>query len=338
MKLKFLVIILLSTSYYSYGQSSAIKNLVFEGAGIRGIAYAGVVNEFENAGLLDSLEKVGGTSAGGIIALTLALGYSGKEISEIVGQTEFEKFNNGRFFFIGGTYRMHKKYGWYRGEKFYDWIENIIGIKTGNPDITFQQLYNLGYKGLYLTAVCLNKQEVLTFSRETYPDMKIKDAVRITMSVPLYFEAVFIDSRGEVVEKPGKRKDLDIVIDGGVLANFPITMFDSVITEGNKKTRFINSGTIGVRIDIDEQIKRDSIDQHLAAYEINNLKDYIQAFYILILENLNRTTLTEDDWKRTISISSAGIGPKVKKLSEKQKNMLIESGRKSALLYISKCN
>lgn len=334
MKLKLLLSLLILLPIISKGQSPVIKNMVFEGAGIRGIAYAGVLIEFESAGLLDSLKNVGGTSAGGIIALALALGYSGTEIADIIRNTNFQKFNSGRFFFFGGFHRMNKRYGWYRGDKFYDWIEKIISSKTGNENITFRELDRQGFKGLYLTAVCLNKQKLVLLSKETYPDMKVKDAVRITMSVPLYFEAVFIDSLGTVIKKPRQHKHTDILIDGGVVANFPIYMFDSVQTEQNNSSRIVNQNTIGIRIDSDEQIERDQIDQQLAPYEIRNLKDYIQAFYVLILENMNRTPLIEADWNRTISVSSIGIGPKVKKLSEKQKDDLIESGRKSARLYI----
>jgi NTE family protein len=52
---------------------SNYKNLVFEGAGIRGLAYAGVIQELESNGTLNNIEKVGGTSAGAIIATAVAL-------------------------------------------------------------------------------------------------------------------------------------------------------------------------------------------------------------------------------------------------------------------------
>ena len=46
-------------------QKPVIKNLVFEGAGMRGIAYCGVLEELETQGLVKDVEKVAGTSAGG---------------------------------------------------------------------------------------------------------------------------------------------------------------------------------------------------------------------------------------------------------------------------------
>jgi NTE family protein len=51
--------------------------------------------------------------------------------------------------------------------------------------------------------------------------MKVKDAVRISMSIPFYFEAVFIDSIGKVVSHPRKKTGLDVMLDGGFIATFP---------------------------------------------------------------------------------------------------------------------
>ena len=115
-----------------YAQERFIKNLVFEGAGIRGIAYAGVLEEFEKAKLLTGVTKVGGTSAGAIIALTLALGYNAEEINKIIYETNFNKFNDGRYIFFGGIHRMRNKYGWYRGSKFSNFLGSLIENKTQN--------------------------------------------------------------------------------------------------------------------------------------------------------------------------------------------------------------
>src|SRR5688572_6713037 len=79
-----------------------VKNLVFEGAGIRGVAYVGAINELQNRNLLSQIEKVGGTSAGAIAALTVALGYNAHEIENIIYKTKIQKFNDGKFFFVGG--------------------------------------------------------------------------------------------------------------------------------------------------------------------------------------------------------------------------------------------
>ncbi|MBI4647476.1 MAG: patatin-like phospholipase family protein [Bacteroidia bacterium] len=318
-----------------YSQNYNIKNLVFEGAGIRGIAYAGVIDELEKNGLLKNIEKVGGTSAGAITALMVSLGYSSKEMEEIAASTKFKKFNDSRFMLGGGLFRMKNLYGWYKGDRFTKWIAEIIENKTGNTEITFEELALKGYKDLYITATCINKQKLIVFSKENYHKMKVKDAVRISISIPLYYKAIFIDSSGTVYKKPDKTKNLDIVLDGGIIGNFPIFIFDSIGTDSaNNNYRIPNYQTIGVRIDPELQIQNDSISRELIPVEIQNFIDYVSALYIFIIENLNRNELTDADWTRTISVSSAGIGPRIRKLSKEEKERLINSGRKFTLKYI----
>ncbi len=331
--------ILLFTFFLSigYSQNPDIKNIVFEGAGIRGIAYTGAVQSLEQKSIINNVEKVGGTSAGAIIALLISLEYTSEELTTIISNTKFQKFNDGRFFFIGGFSRTKNRYGWYRGQKFTNWIGNLIKEKTGNSEITFEQLYQKGYKDLYLTATCLNQQKLVILSRETYPKMKIKDAVRISMSIPLYYQAVFVDKNGKIYSKPKKDESLDIMVDGGIIGNFPIQIFDTIIVDSLKKVhRIPNYETIGFRIDTEKQIQEDSTTKDLAPFTIHNFKDYVSAFYIMVIENLNRQQLTKDDWDRTISISSVGISPKVKKLSEEQKQKLIESGKHNTEVYLKK--
>jgi NTE family protein len=321
--------LLFFTFFYTilFGQvKPVVKNLVFEGAGIRGIAYAGVISQLEQSNKLASVEKVGGTSAGAIVALTVSLGYSGKEIEQIVSETNFRKFNDGNYFFVGGINRTNKYFGWYKGKKLENWLEKLIEQKTGNADITFEDLHVKGYRDLYVTGTCLNKQELVVFSFETYPKMKIKDAVRISASIPLYFEAVFIDREGKVIRHPKRKEGLDIMVDGGFTGNFPIRMFDSLDQ--------VNYSTIGFRIDSDDQIKNDREQKTIAAMPVGNFKQYMAAFYNIIVENLNRQQLTEEDWIRTVSISDGKVGPRIRRLSPEEINTLIDNGRNAVKTYI----
>ena len=313
-----------------------VKNLVFEGGGIRGIAYAGVVEELQSKGWMNDVEKVGGTSAGAITALFISLDYQSSEIEKIISKTAFKEFNDGQYMFIGGISRFKETYGWYRHDEFEAWLGKIIEDKTGNSDITFKQLSEKGFRDLYITATCLNKQKLLIFSKENYPNMKIKDAVVSSMSIPLYFEAVFIDSVGNRFKEQNKDNSLDVVVDGGIIGNYPIFLFDSTYLDSlGHEIRIPNPYTIGVRIDTEDQIKKDSVDKELAEMPINDLTSYINAFYSIIIENLNRQQLTDVDWERTISVSSVGIGPKIKNLSEEQKTALVASGRKSCKLFLN---
>ncbi len=311
------------------GQSP--RNLVFEGAGIRGIAYCGALQKMEEKNWLRNVERVGGTSAGAVTALTVALGYSVAEIRHLISSTAFKKLNDGKFMFLGGINRMNKYFGWYRNKKTDEWLSNMIRAKTGNPDISFRQMKEAGiFKELYVTGTCLNKQQLIIFSHETYPDMKIRDAVRISMSIPLYFEASFIDPQGNVYYHPRDKTGLDIVVDGGITGNFPIRMFDSTrYIESNVDTNqfIVNKETLGFRIDSDEQIIKDlNGEPGLAPLPVNSLKEYLNAFYIIIIENLNRQPLVKDDWSRTISISSGNIRPGIRKMKKEEIDLLISNG------------
>ena len=312
--------------YCTAQHNTVVKNLVFEGAGIRGIAYCGALGELEKQGLLRQVEKVGGTSAGAIMALTVALGYSSDEINRIIATTDFRQFNDGRYFFAGGINRTNRYFGWYRGKKFEGWLEKIIADKTGDAGITFEELHQRGYKDLCVTGTNLNKQQLVFYSKETYPRMKVKDAVRISMSIPLYFEAVFIDTAGRVMPHPKNKEGLDVMVDGGFTGNFPLHMFDGA---GG-----INGGTLGFRIDSDEQIRNDKGDNKLAPMPVNNFRQYTSAFYNLVIESMNRQQLSGDDWKRTVSISDGKIGPRIRKLSAAEKNRLIENGRQATRLFL----
>lgn len=328
MKKIIFIFYLLSIQNFLVAQTDpVIKNLVFEGAGIRGIAYCGAIIELESANKMQHIENVGGTSAGAIVALTVSLGYSGKEIQDIVSKTNFKRFNDGRYMFAGGVYRTNKYFGWYRGYQFENWLEKIIAYKTGNADITFEELDKKGFKNLYVTGTCLNKQQLVVFSHETYPAMKIKDAVRISMSIPLYYEAVFINKEGQVINHPRQKEDLDVMVDGGFIANFPVFIFDSLTRK--------NIHTLGFRIDSDSQIKNDAKERTLANMPVGNFRQYISAFYNIVIENLNRNQLTDEDWKRTVSISDGNIGPRIRKLSSTEISILITNGQQATKAYFN---
>ncbi|MEO5563711.1 MAG: patatin-like phospholipase family protein [Chitinophagaceae bacterium] len=308
------------------GQGSSIKNLVFEGAGIRGIAYCGAIRELESKGLLAGIEKVGGTSAGAVTALCISLGYTSEEITELLYSTNFKKFNDGKFLFPGGINRMNKYFGWYRGEKLSKWLEKIIQKKAGTENLTFEELYNKGFKDLYVTATILNQQKLIVLSRYTYPRMRVKDAVRISMSIPFYFEAPFLDTGGRLVKRPLYKNGLDIMIDGGLTGNFPIHIFDSLVIGDHNNSLIANENTIGFRIDSDEQIESDKKNKELVKMPVTRFKEYTAAFYNMIIENLNRQSLSPADWKRTVSISDGEIGPRIRKLSKTEISKLIENG------------
>jgi NTE family protein len=333
MKPLFLSILIWSITIDLWSQND-YENLVFEGAGIRGIAYSGVIMQLEEYGIIDKMKKVGGTSAGAITAMMLSIGYDSEEIYEIISATRFQKFNKGGLWFLGGIHRVKKRYGWYKSDRFEKWLEEIIESKTGDSQITFRGLDEKGFKELYVTGTSLNKQELIVFSNHSYPEMKIKDAVKASVTIPLYFEASFIDEKGRLYKNPKEKEGLDVVVDGGILGNFPIWIFDeNEIDPSGTENRIYNPKTLGIRIDSESQIQNDEERKGLIDQEITDLKSYVEAFYVLTLENLNRNELIAEDWERTISVSSVGISPRIKRLKQEEKERLMNSGKESVIKF-----
>lgn len=327
------------------------RNLVMEGGGIRGVAYGGALDELDKQGVLRGIERVGGTSAGAIQAALLALGYTPQEIVEEVNNTPIQRFNDGRWFFFGGSHRMRKQYGWYLGDALAGKIAALVARKTGKPNLTLGELHQLAqqqpgrFRDLYTTGTNLTLQRVQVFSYETNPNMRVADAVRISMSIPLYFRAVLLDAQGNVVQgKPAKGQPVQVLVDGGVLANYPVDMFDKprYLPAGTTATpdargNVFNPQTLGLRLDRAEQVALDTLPtgrQALAPYEIHNFGSYVAALYNLTEENLNPAR--PEDWSRTISINTEGVAPKIKRMSEAEKQLLMDSGRRGVQAYLQR--
>ena len=72
--------------------TTQFRNLIFEGGGVKGVAYIGAIQILENRGVLQDIPRVGGCSAGAINALIFALGYMVREQKEILEVTDFNQF------------------------------------------------------------------------------------------------------------------------------------------------------------------------------------------------------------------------------------------------------
>jgi len=327
------------------------RNLVMEGGGIRGIAYGGALLELEQRGILRGLERVGGTSTGAIQAALLAVGYSAQEIIDVVNATPIQRLNDGRFIFFGGTHRLVKEYGWYRGDEFATYLSALVARKTQQPNLTLGALHELArqqpgrFRDLYTTGTNLTMQRVQVFSFETTPTMRVADAVRISISIPLYFRAVLLDADNKVITgTPTPGQPVQVLVDGGLLANYPIDLFDypryrpaGLAAAPDAHGHVFNPETLGLRLDRAEQIPLDNAPagrQQLAPYAITDFKSYIAALYTVALENLN--PLQPSDQARTISINFLNFSPRIKRISDAQKQQLMASGRAGVQAFLAR--
>jgi NTE family protein len=329
------------------------RNLVMEGGGIRGIAYGGALLELERRGTLSTIERVGGTSAGAIQAALLAVGYSAQEIIDVVNATPVQRLNDGRFIFFGGTHRLITQYGWYRGDEFSTYLSELVARKTQKPNLTLGELHALAqkvphyFRDLYTTGTNLTTQRVQVFSYETNPTMRVADAVRISMSIPLYFRAVLLDALGNVITgDPAPGQPTQVLVDGGLLANYPVDLFDyprylpaGSTAAPDARGHVYNPETLGLRLDRAEQIPLDTSPtgrQQLAPYDIQDFNSYLAALYTVALENLN--PVQPADRARTVNIDFLNFSPKIKRISDAQKKQLMDSGRQGVQAFFNRKN
>lgn len=312
------------------------KNLVFEGGGVKGIAYGGALVELDKRGLLDGITRVAGTSAGRITATLLAVGYTGEEISDIITDTDFNDFADQDLGIIRDAFRFIRRYGFHKGDKFRRWIGKLIERKTGRKDLTFGQLHQrIGQKGfreLYLVGTNLSQQKPEIYSHEKYQEMEIRVATRITMSIPLYFQCV---TRGK-----------DVLVDGGVTWNYPVDLFDYTrymgSTSGSGSEESGESGelnyqfndeTLGFRLDTREEIEYSKRDWAIVPKDIGNIKDYLAALFGFLFESVNNRHLNPNDWKRTIFLDTGGVKGTDFDLPSRKVQMLVDNGKKGVEDY-----
>jgi NTE family protein len=189
------------------------RNLIFEGGGVKGIAYVGAMQVLEEKGILSNIIRVGGTSVGAINATLAALGYTTDEQRDILGNLDFKNFLDSSWGIFRNVYRVINRYGWYKGNFFQDWIGSLIARKLNTSHANFKDLRDKGKPDLYVYGTNLSTRFGEVFSVERTPEMAIAEAVRISMSIPIFFAAV-------------RNARKDIYVDGGCLNNYPVKLFD----------------------------------------------------------------------------------------------------------------
>src|ERR1035437_6323497 len=156
-----------------------LKNLVFKGGGVLGIAYAGAIESLEENKVLLNIEKVAGTSAGAITAFLLSLKYTSAEIKTIVNSTDFKSFEDSF-----NPFRLFTSFGLYKGDKFLTWIKKVASDKGLPTNATFADLKNAQFLDLHVFATDLNRKQLKKFSFEDTPDTIVIEAIRASMSIP----------------------------------------------------------------------------------------------------------------------------------------------------------
>ena len=298
------------------------KNLVFEGGGVKGIAYVGALEVLDSEGILNNIERVAGTSAGAMVAVMVALRYSAEEVRQVLWNLDFKEFKDSSRGVLRDTIRLFKEYGWYKGDFFRDQIAKLIEKKTGNGEMTFEQLEETGqYRDLYLVGADLTTglSKVFSAHNQETKTMKIADAARISMSIPLFFAAV-----------RGGKDNKHLFVDGGLLDNYTVKTFDrqTYLADINNARRteyyekinemlrmqrattrneyVYNKETLGFRLDAKEDIAM-YLTHEENFKEIKGFFDYTKALVNTLIDFQTNDHLHSDDWQRTVYIDTLGV-------------------------------
>ena len=323
------------------------RNLIFEGGGVKGIAYVGAMQVLSQRGLLDDIRRAGGASAGAINALIFALGYDIRAQHEILRSTEFRDFMDDSFGVIRDIRRLAKEFGWYKGDFFSTWLGKLVKDRLGNESATFRDLKNANRPELYVIGTNLSTGFSEVFSLERTPDMPLVSAIRISMSIPLFFAAVRFGARE------------DVYVDGGVMLNYPVKLFDRqkyidmeseaqaarLVDYYNKENaRFLlerpdrspyvyNRQTLGLRLDTAKEIGLYRYDEPQQGKEIKSFTQYAKALTSAFMQVQENQHLHSDDWQRTLYINTLDVKTTDFDLSDEKKDALVREGIKGAENY-----
>ncbi len=211
------------------------NQIVFEGAGIFGIAYVGAIKVLENKNILKNIKEFAGTSSGAIMATLLSLGYTHDEIYYIITTIDWENL----FDINIGCFSCFPGYGFYKGRKLTNIYKSFFKNKGFSENLTFKQLYEKTGNKLYMAAVNVNEQSEVYFSMENFPDLEIWKVLRMSTAFPFVFSSYKFNNQ--------------YYADGGLIENYPIEVFN------NSQT------VIGLKI-ISDKEKQNNVVKNVITY------------------------------------------------------------------------
>lgn len=275
---------------------------VFEGGGVKGIALIGALKRLEEEeGVVFS--RVAGTSAGAITASLVAAGYKVDELKTIVWDKDFNDFADVRNLFKEKWYKTVLKflpllfpfsgYGIFSTKNFYDWIKNLLNDKGVTDFESVKTTY------LRVFAVDIVNQVLKQYDRDRTPNMEVAEAVKLSMSIPFFFQ--------------GKYQQDTFIVDGGVLANYPIDTFND---QGGLAT------TIGLKLISGEQTLPPKVP--------SNVLTYLLRIFETMQVAHERVHVEDAQWAKTIPIPTGTISTIDFNLKDADKQFLWNAGYNAA--------
>lgn len=185
-------------------------SIVIAGGALKAASVIGCIKFLEERNAMKDLRNYVGTSAGALLCFMLVIGYSSKEIREVVLDCLYTQdimsVNVEDLFNILTTYGMNS------GTMLVDMVRRILFKKVKRNDITFIEIAKTYGKNLVVCVTNLTKETCEYMSVDTCPNMSVVDAIRISCSIPFFFTPVVLNDM--------------YYVDGGLYNNFPIDYFN----------------------------------------------------------------------------------------------------------------
>lgn len=285
--------------------------LVCSGGAVKAVAYIGVfkkleelinerklVESQENFKELDckipniNIKTVCSVSAGAIFSLIYLIGFNYVEMLEEVLKKNFEQLKNIRLM------NFAKKFGLDSGENFINWLKELMKRKNFDPEIKLIDFYEKTNVDFQIMATNLNKYCYKKFNYRDTPDVKVLDAIRMSISIPFVFTA--------------NEYDGDIYVDGGMIDNYPISLFRDSLDK-----------VLGFKL-----VNHGELESHNIDNSIDDIESFI--YHILtcyVVQKEKHTSRIEEFKICTVYIDTENITQSVNfGLTAQEKNKLIEIG------------
>lgn len=283
---------------------------VFSGGGIKGFALVGACQEIEKRGY--QFARVAGTSAGSIIAALIAAGYNSYEIEQLLQELDLTKFRDARKTIIPFPFAkwlfVYWKLGLYKGNELEKWIEEKLaakGIRTFS-DLPPQSLRVIS-SDLSNGRLVVLPDDLVKYglSPESF---SIAKAIRMSCSIPYFFEPVKLKSMD----------GMNILVDGGVLSNFPMWLFDR---ENVQKQRPV----LGIKLS--------ASDYEHEKHKIKNAIQLFAALFETMKDAHDSRYISRRHAKNIIFIPTEGVMSIEFQLTEEKKQELLDIGKEAACKF-----
>ncbi|MDQ4030724.1 MAG: patatin-like phospholipase family protein [Actinomycetota bacterium] len=318
-------------------EDTKLVDLVLEGGGVKGIGLAGayealVRNGFEPA-------NVAGTSAGAIAAALIAAGYTPAELRKEILGLDYGQFQDeaweDKLPLVDRTASILLDLGIYEGTRFRTWIAEKLeakGVRTFADLVRDPGASDLRYRyKLHVIVSDVTERALLVLPRDARklglePDeLSVADAIRMSMGIPIFFEPIRHEN-----PKTGQEH---ILVDGGMLSNFPVWLFDS--REGVPE--WPTFGLLLVepkpREHLGKRIEPPKRDRGVSA-----LIDYLKSLAQTMMAAHDRLYLEQAEFARTIPIPTLGVGTTEFDLDPERAEALYLSGVKAAEEFLAGWN